>query len=65
MKKELRSLFDGLEAQGWTIRSTKKGWFAVPPDPTKAMVLIHGSSSEYRSWKNTIAELKRSGYVEG
>lgn len=64
MNKDLKILFKKLEAQGWTIRPTKKGQYAVPPDPQKPMVQIHNTARGSRSWNNMMAELKRSGFNE-
>lgn len=65
MDKGLAALFEKLEAQGWELRETKKGWFAVPPDKGRPMVAIHGTPSDHRAWRNMLALLKRSGYIEG
>lgn len=64
MDKNLKTLFKKLKAQGWEIRPTKKGEFAIPPDETKPLVLIHNTARGSRSWENMIAELKRSGFKE-
>ncbi|CAN7244367.1 hypothetical protein LJR045_001002 [Microbacterium sp. LjRoot45] len=60
--KDLKILFSKLEAQGWEIRPTKKGQFAVPPDPSKPLVQIHNTARGSRSWQNMMAQLKRSGF---
>ena len=60
--KELKKLFKKLEAQGWTIKESKKGNWAVPPDHDKPMVQIHSTARGSRSWKNMMAQLKRSGF---
>lgn len=60
--KDLRVLLRDLEAQGWEIRQTKKGQFAVPPDKSKPLVQIHNTARGSRSWENMLAQLKRSGY---
>lgn len=49
--------------QGWKIDRTKKGIRLVPPDPTKAIVIIHGSPSEQRGLRNKLSEMKRSGLI--
>lgn len=41
MDKDLKNLFKELREQGWELRETRKGYYAVPPDPTKALVQIH------------------------
>lgn len=64
MDKDLKVLFRRLEAQGWRIRKTKKGQYAVPPDPTQQLVQIHNTARGSRSWENMMGQLKRSGYME-
>lgn len=64
MDKDLKILLQKLEAQGWETRKTRKGLFAVPPDPDLQMVLIHMTPSDRRAWANTISRLKRSGFKE-
>ncbi|NHI16881.1 hypothetical protein [Microbacterium excoecariae] len=64
MDKDLKILLQKLAAQSWEERRTKKGLYAVPPDPSKPMVLIHLTPSDRRAWKNMMAQLKRSGFKE-
>lgn len=52
-----------LENQGFAIRETKKGFFAIAPDSSKGMVLIHNTESDRRAEKNTLARLRRAGFV--
>ncbi len=62
MGNDLKKLLKELERQGWSIRQTKKGQYAVPPDPSRPMVQIHNTANGSRSWENMIAQLKRSGF---
>lgn len=62
MGNDLKKLLKELEAQGWSIRQTKKGQYAVPPDQSRPMVQIHNTADGSRSWENMIAQLKRSGF---
>lgn len=64
MNKDLKVLFKNLEAQGWIIRQTRKGQYAVPPDKSLPMVQIHNTANGSRSWKNMMSDLKRSGFVD-
>lgn len=64
MNKDLKVLFKKLEAQEWEIRTTRKGQYAVPPNKSLPMVQIHNTANGSRSWKNMIAALKRSGFVD-
>lgn len=64
MGNDLKVLLKKLESQGWEIRPTKKGQYAAPPDKSLPMVQIHNTARGSRSWKNMIATLKRSGFIE-
>lgn len=58
----MKALFAELESQGWELRPTKAGWFAIPPDEAKPMVAIHRTPSDHRAWNNMLAHLRRSGF---
>jgi hypothetical protein len=62
LEKDLKVLFKKLKAQGWEIRETRKGQFAVPPDKSKPLVQIHNTARGSRSWDNMMSQLKRSGF---
>lgn len=52
-----------LEIQGWRVAKTGQGHYrAAPPDTGKA-VCHFSTSSEPRAFKNTVAQLRRSGLV--
>lgn len=60
--KDFRPVIDELKTQGWEVEQTSQGhWKAVPPDKSKPVVHFSGSL-EPRALKNTISELKRSGF---
>ncbi|HEX4489664.1 MAG TPA: hypothetical protein VH914_00515 [Acidimicrobiia bacterium] len=62
MDKDTKKLLRNLERQGWTIEATKSGHIrAIPPDTTKPIVIIASTPSDHRAWKNTIAQLRKSG----
>lgn len=63
MASEWEKVLAAAKAQGWTRRDTKKGFFLVPPDPTKPLVQIHRTPSDHRALKNTLAQMRRSGLV--
>lgn len=63
MDKDLKILIQKLEAQGWEVRKSSRGWKAIPPDKSKPMVTIHGTARGPRSWDNMILQLKRSGFM--
>jgi hypothetical protein len=51
------------ERQGWAVERGRKGQLKlIPPDPTKQIVFIHGTPSDHRAIKNTIAEMRRQGF---
>jgi predicted RNA binding protein YcfA (HicA-like mRNA interferase family) len=62
VNKEMKQLFEKLEAQGWKIELRKGGhYMATPPDPTKPIVVMSHTPSDHRDWANTISRLRRSG----
>jgi hypothetical protein len=63
MAMDFKDLAAALRVQGWTVDKLSSGHFrAQPPDPTKS--LVHFSTgSDPRSIKNTIADLRRAGFV--
>lgn len=63
MPKEYKEIIRELERQGWRLVRGTRHWKAFPPDKKKPMVTIPGTPSDYRSIKNTIAQLRRSGFI--
>lgn len=62
MDKQWKKLLRDLGEQGWTVKPTKKGYMLYPRDKTMNPVAIHKTPSDRRSWANTIADLRRSGF---
>lgn len=60
-KRSAQELLKIAERQGWRIQRTKKGWMCYPPDRSEAPVMIHGTASDNRWYKNAVAQLRRSG----
>ena len=61
-KKELKRLIGIAREQGWTVEPTRKGhWWFRPPNPAAGQVLVAGTPSDHRAWKNVVAELRRKG----
>lgn len=60
--KELEQLFSQLEARGWRIDRSKDHPRAIPADKTKPIVVMAGTPSDHRSWKNMLSQLRRSGF---
>jgi transcriptional regulator with XRE-family HTH domain len=60
---DIRTVFDKLKEQGWGIERTNNGhWKALPPDRTRTIVYF-SRTDEPRAIRNTIADLRRSGFV--
>lgn len=49
--------------QGFTTKPTKKGLMILGKNPEDGSVLIHGSDSDVRAWRNAKARLKRLGLI--
>jgi hypothetical protein len=63
MPSDWEALRNAAKEQGWREEPIKKGFRLVPPDPTKPMVVIHGTPSDRRALANTKAQMRRSGLV--
>lgn len=61
--KELKKLFQQIEAQGGRIKPTRNGFMVYPPTPDGRLVAIHKTPSDHRAMKNTRAELRRAGFT--
>lgn len=61
-KSEIAALLEQVRAEGGSYQPTKKGHLAVDcPDGQR--VIIPSTASDYRSVRNSVAELRRHGYV--
>lgn len=58
---DLAALRKTATAQGWRIVETRKGETWYPPETDLPGVTVHGSESDHRALRNTIARLRRSG----
>lgn len=64
MNKEVRELVAEAERQGWRCELRKNGhWMMFPPDVTKPPVSVAGTPSDHRWKANTIAKMRRAGFV--
>ena len=61
MSKELRQLLKAAESQGFTVTATRSGHWLVRDPAGRAVATIAGTSSDHRSWRNAVAELRRAG----
>ena len=51
-------------AQGWRVERTEKGhWRFVPPDKSKRIVVLPGTSVSRSGTRNALADLRRSGLI--
>jgi len=63
--KEIKTLIKDLEDQGWRVVLARSGHYkAYPPDKSQSMVTMPSTPSDHRSMRNTIRDLKHSGYLE-
>lgn len=63
--KEIKALIKALEDQGWRVEQARSGHYkAFPPDKGQDMVTMPSTPSDHRSLKNTIRDLKHSGYKD-
>jgi len=60
--RQYEELSDRLRAQGWTVEARGLRWRAVPPDRGKPIVHF-AASPERHAYRNTVADLRRSGFV--
>lgn len=59
--KEVKRLVAEAPSWGWRVQETKKGWMLFPPDKSLSGVTVHKTPSDGRSWKNTLADLRKRG----
>lgn len=62
MDKDLKKLLKKLEAQGHTIRYTRKGHPVVLHKDGIGRVTFSGTPSDHRSLLNAIAKLRKNGF---
>lgn len=62
MHKELKALIKKAEEQGFTHRETSKGHIMIKDAEGKPVTTFSGTPSDGRSWKNSMARLKRAGF---
>lgn len=61
MNKDLKKIAKALEAQGFVVKTTKKGHLMVFRDGRR-VVTFAGTASDWRSLKNGIARARRAGF---
>ncbi len=63
--KDFRSILTALKEQGWRIESGSNSAHlkAFPPDVEKSMVCFTTTSGDPRAFKNTLRDLRSSGFV--
>lgn len=62
--KEVKRLVQKAKAQGWRVDRTpgKQHWRFTPPDKSVAPAITSGTPSDWRSWNNFVADLRRKGF---
>ncbi|OZF42285.1 hypothetical protein CH293_26525 [Rhodococcus sp. 14-2470-1b] len=60
-RNEWKPLMDAVQAAGWTYRASKHGTYVYPAEPGVRPVTIPGTPGDYRSLRNTRAQLRRAG----
>lgn len=64
MVSDYKALAPALDQQNWTVEPTSNGHVkAYPPDKGRPIVCYSPSSRNARSFKNTVARLRKSGFV--
>jgi hypothetical protein len=59
---DFRRLRRRLAAEGWIVSLSHKGHYRfVPPDRSREIVVWSGTPSDWRSYRNAIGQLRRSG----
>ncbi|PRY06789.1 hypothetical protein [Kineococcus rhizosphaerae] len=61
MDKDTKKLVKAIKAQGFTVTPTRRRHLRVVKDGHQVAVLA-GTASDYRSWRNAIADLRRAGF---
>lgn len=60
----MEPILDELRAQGWDLRITSRNHIeAVPPDPTRSIVILVSKPKSWCSIGNALRDLRRSGFV--
>lgn len=60
--KEVSKLLRDLEAQGFSVKRTKRGHYQVTKDSVY-FTTVPGTPSDWRSLANSVAALRRAGFV--
>jgi hypothetical protein len=60
-RKDVQALIREITAVGWTVRTTRKGYVVLAPDPTVPPIHLHSTPSGHRYLANKRAELRRNG----
>lgn len=60
--QDMKRLRQALVAQGFTVERARNGHWKVTTPDGRARVQMAHSPSDYRSIRNTVAQLKRLGY---
>jgi hypothetical protein len=59
-----KKVFRKARQQGWKVTiSNGNHWKLVPPDPTRKILFTANSPSDYRAFRNFLADMKRNGFI--
>ncbi|GAA3087283.1 hypothetical protein GCM10020000_87630 [Streptomyces olivoverticillatus] len=61
--KDVRELKKALKKQGFVVRETKNGHYQVFGKDGAFVTVLPGTPSDHRSLKNSMAYLKRAGFI--
>lgn len=62
MDKDTRKVLKKAQAQGFRVERTKKGHHEVRDQAGNRVATFSGTASDWRSWKNSMADLRRAGF---
>ena len=62
MRKDIRRLIRDLQAQGFTVKRTRRGHFRVLREDM-TVGCLPGTPGDWRSVRNAVAQLRRAGFV--
>lgn len=63
MDKDTKKLLAEAQRQGFVVRYNRKGHAEVCDQDGRKITTFAGSASDYRSWRNSLAPLRRAGFV--
>ncbi len=62
--KEIRKIVNLLKKQGFIVNDRANGHYEVRTATNDYVTDLAGSPSEYRGWKNMLADLRNAGFID-